>query len=409
MKRTWNYLITTGIDANTPPAETRQIIFLNAIVVLVLFLIAQNLGLCFWYRVPLSQTLIFLAHGLSIGIILLWNKLRRYLLARVWFGVSAAAFLTSYQVSMGTDSHWDVFLVVCVILQFLMFPAVQHRWMYAVIVFIGCCFFGVDFIFHIPRRGILTSLPAGFVDTETAFNLGGFLFCGVAMGGVAYTVINRAERGLATERDRSDVLLNNILPGPIAARLKEGPATIADDFGETSILFADIAGFTKYTETVKPEHLVVLLNSVFSDFDDLTDKYQAEKIKTIGDAYMVVAGVPVNCADHAERLADIALDMLLVMQRHNAETGQSLQIRIGIHSGPVIAGVIGKKKFAYDLWGDSVNTAARMESHGIPGEIQVSESTYEILKPKYHFSERGMIDIKGKGPMRAFLLKGKIT
>lgn len=407
MKRLWNYLTRIGIDGHTPPGETRQIVFLNAIVVLVLILIAQNIGLCFWYRVPLFQTLIFLAHGLSIGIILLWNKLKRYLLARVWFGVSATVFLTTYQVFMGTDSHWDAFLVICVVLQFLMFPAGQHRWMYVVIIFIGCCFFGADFIFHVPRRGMLTNLPAGFVDTETAFNLGGFLFCGLAMGAVAYTVINRAERGLAAERDRSDGLLNNILPGPIAECLKLGPATIADDFQETSILFADIVGFTKYTETVTPEHLIGLLNSVFSDFDDLTDKYRAEKIKTIGDAYMVVAGVPVNCADHAERMADMALDMLAAIAQHNERTGQALQIRVGIHSGPVIAGVIGKKKFAYDLWGDSVNTAARMESHGIPGVIQVSEATYSLLQPNYRFTERGEIEIKGKGPMRAYLLKGR--
>ncbi len=189
----------------------------------------------------------------------------------------------------------------------------------------------------------MPGLPPAYVHVETVGNLAGFVFCGVAMGAVAYTVINRAERGLAAERDRSDGLLNNILPGPIATRLKESSATIADDFQETSILFADIAGFTKYTETVTPNQLLALLNSIFSEFDDLTDKYRAEKIKTIGDAYMVVAGVPVNCPDHAERMADMALDMQRAIARHNEATRQALQIRVGIHSGPVIAGVIGKR------------------------------------------------------------------
>ena len=408
MKRLWNHLTRTGIDAQTPPGETRQIVFLNAIVVLVLILITQNLGFCFAYRVPLLQTFVFLAHGLFIGISLLWSKLKRNLLARVWFGVWASLFLSVHQVFIGSDSHWDVFLVICVFLQFMMFPSGQHKWMYAVIAFTCACFFCVDFIFHIPPGGMLSSLPSGFVDMERAFNLVGFLFCGVAMGGVAYTVINRAERGLAIERDRSDTLLNNILPGPVAARLKESPATIADDFQETSILFADIAGFTKYTETVTPDHLIALLNSIFSEFDDLTDKYQAEKIKTIGDAYMVVAGVPLRCPDHAERMANMGLDMMNAIVRHNTATGQDLQIRVGIHSGSVIAGVIGKKKFAYDLWGDSVNTAARMESHGIPGQVQVSEATYQLLQPKFRFTERGMIEIKGKGQMKAYLLKGRV-
>ncbi len=408
MKRLWNYLTRTGIDERTRPEETRHIIFLNAIVVLVLILISQNLAINLYYHVNPVLTFVCIAHGAFIGIILLWSKLKHFLLARIWFGVWATVFLTTYQAFIGTDSRWDVFLIVCVFLQFFIFPAWQSKWMYAVVVFTCCFFIGVDFIAGIPPRGLLPGLPEAFHHIETVLNLGGFLFCGLAMGGVAYVVINRAERSLAMERDRSEVLLNNILPGPIARRLKDSHATIADNFNETSILFADIAGFTKYTESVTPDELLRLLNSIFSEFDDLTNKYQAEKIKTIGDAYMVVAGVPISCTNHAEIMADLALDMEDVVKRLNEETGQALQIRVGIHSGSVIAGVIGKKKFAYDLWGDSVNTAARMESHGIPGEIQVSESTYQILKPNYNFTERGMIDIKGKGPMKAYLLKSKV-
>src|ERR1700744_2338825 len=288
MKRLWNYLTRTGIDGQTPPAETRYIIFSNAIVVLVLILISQNLATNLAYHVDKILVYVVIAHGLFIGTGLLWNKLKFYLLARVWFGVWAAVFLTTYQALIGTDSRWDVFLVVCVFLTFFMFPFWQRKWMYATIAFICACFFGVDFIFHVPPHGLLADLPVAYINVETAGNLAGFLFCGIAMGSVAYVVINRAERGLAAERDRSDLLLNNILPGPIATRLKENPATIADDFHETSIMFADIAGFTKYTETVTANKLIELLNSVFSDFDDLCDKYNAEKIKTIGDAYMVV-------------------------------------------------------------------------------------------------------------------------
>jgi class 3 adenylate cyclase len=219
-------------------------------------------------------------------------------------------------------------------------------------------------------------------------------------------VIEKRERELANEQKKSEALLLNILPASIAERLKKHPHTIADAFDETSILFADIVGFTILSERIPPEELVTILNELFSMFDDLTEKHGLEKIKTIGDAYMVVAGLPKRRHDHAEAIAAMALDMRQAMAEYNTTSDNSLQIRIGIHSGPVVAGVIGKKKFAYDLWGDAVNTAARMESHGIPGEIQVTQATYELLKDKFAFEERGSIDVKGKGPMQVYLLRG---
>jgi len=222
-------------------------------------------------------------------------------------------------------------------------------------------------------------------------------------------VIEERERELANEQKKSEALLLNILPAQIAKRLKEHHQTIAEAFDETSILFADVVGFTILSEQISPEKLVALLNELFSMFDDLTEKHGLEKIKTIGDAYMVVAGLPTCRNDHAEAIAKIALDMRQAMAEYNANSGTSLQIRVGIHSGSVVAGVIGKKKFAYDLWGDAVNTAARMESHGIPDEIQVTQTTYDLLKDKFTFEERGTIDVKGKGVMRVYLLRGMIS
>jgi class 3 adenylate cyclase len=407
LQRCWNNLIGIGIDSQTPASETRQIVFLNAVVLLVLILVGQNIVLGLIYNVPPALLLLFMAHGLCIGIVLLWNKLRFYLFARLWFAVAATIFLSTYQVLMGTESRWDVFLVVCVFLQCLMFPATQRRWMVAAMIFTGICFFAVDFALNVPPRGLMQNLSASYWSMEKAGNQAGFLFCGIAMGSVAFQVINRAERNLAIERDRSDRLLTNILPVPIAERLKQSHELIADDFAETTVLFADIVGFTRYTETVSPKQLITLLNSVFTKFDDLSQKHRAEKIKTIGDAYMAVAGVPIQSSNHAEQMAALALDMLQVIVQHNRDTGQSLQIRIGLHSGPVVAGVIGKQKFAYDLWGDTVNTAARMEAHGIPGEIQVTPETWALLKPNYQLEERGWIDIKGKGLIQVYLLKGK--
>lgn len=213
-----------------------------------------------------------------------------------------------------------------------------------------------------------------------------------------------AEAALERERQRSESLLLNILPEAIAARLKVEPGVIASRFEKVTILFADIADFTPLSEQMAPEDLVSLLNGILSEFDDLADKYGVEKIKTIGDAYMAVAGLPEHLEDHAQPAAEMALDMMNAMERFNSDLGARIQLRIGINSGPVVAGVIGKRKFAYDLWGDAVNTASRMGSHGLPGEVQVSKTTYDLLKDSYCFEERGTIDIKGKGPMAVFLL-----
>lgn len=214
---------------------------------------------------------------------------------------------------------------------------------------------------------------------------------------------------LIAESDRAykanETLLNNVLPRPIAARLKKKESTIADGFQNASILFADLTGFTRLSLKLKPDDLVEMLDTIFSRFDELVDQYGLEKIKTIGDEYMVAAGIPIPREDHAEALANFALAMRDSLAEYSETNGVGLRMRIGINSGPVVAGVIGKRRFLYDLWGDSVNTASRMESHGIPGEIQVTEATRDLLDGQFTFIDRGTIDIKGKGPMHTYLLQ----
>ncbi len=216
-------------------------------------------------------------------------------------------------------------------------------------------------------------------------------------------VVNAFQR----EHARSEALLLNILPAPIAQRLKAGEAVIADEYSEVTVLFADIVGFTELAARTKPQELVNLLNRLFSAFDRLTRRHGLEKIKTIGDAYMVVGGLPVSKSDHATAIAEIALEMHRETARLGQELGEPLGLRIGIDSGPVVAGVIGEQKFAYDLWGDAVNTASRMESHGVENCIQVTESAYERLKDKYVCEERGTIIVKGKGNMKTYFLVEK--
>jgi PAS domain S-box-containing protein len=216
-----------------------------------------------------------------------------------------------------------------------------------------------------------------------------------------------AREALRYQQEQTEQLLLNILPEAIAERLKRYQNTIADSFEGVSVLFADIVGFTEFSARTSPTELVKILNLIFSKFDQLAERHGLEKIKTIGDSYMVVAGLPTPRSDHANAIAQMALDMQAEMVRLGEQTGEAFKLRIGINSGPVVAGVIGIKKFFYDLWGDTVNVASRMESQGVDGAIQVTATTYELLQDKYLFEERGVIFVKGKGDMSVYLLTGK--
>ena len=202
-------------------------------------------------------------------------------------------------------------------------------------------------------------------------------------------------------------VLFNMLPASIAERLMREPCTIAERFSAVTIMFTDIVHFTQYSSRVAAEELVAMLNEIFSAFDQLVEKHGLEKIKTIGDAYMAAAGLPTLREDHTEAVADFALDLQHVLARLNTSRDEPIHIRIGIHTGPVVAGVIGTKRFAYDLWGDAVNTASRMESHALPDTIQVSRATYERLRDRYELKRRGPIEVKGKGEMVTYLLTGR--
>jgi class 3 adenylate cyclase len=258
-------------------------------------------------------------------------------------------------------------------------------------------------------RAPLVPVSANALFGLTLLNAVGALLGQAAIVVWFSTVADRAERNAERERERSERLLLNILPAAIAARLKDGPVTIADSFEGVTVLFADLVGFTTLSARVPTGELIVLLNDVFSEFDALAEKHGLEKIKTIGDAYMVVGGVPTARPDHADAIAAMALEMRDRMAARPEVAGERLGLRIGIHSGPVVAGVIGTRKFSYDLWGDTVNTASRMESHGEPGQIQVSGATRDLLASKFSLKERGAIAIKGKGEMVTWFLEGALS
>ena len=230
--------------------------------------------------------------------------------------------------------------------------------------------------------------------------------------GVAYRLREREFlQRLEIERAREQVegLLLNTLPHTIVDRLKDGEEGIADRHDEATVLFTDICGFTELSSEVPPDLLVQFLNGLFSELDALCERYGLEKIKTIGDAYMVAGGLPEPLPDHAHAVARMALAMRDVTATMTTPLGHPLRMRIGIHSGPVVAGVIGRRKLNYDLWGDTVNTAARMESHAEPGMIQVTSTTFERLAGDFELRPRGSIAVKGKGTMRTYELVGEST
>jgi class 3 adenylate cyclase len=212
---------------------------------------------------------------------------------------------------------------------------------------------------------------------------------------------------IEAEKERSEALLHNILPGQIVGRLHGGEAVIADRIDAVTVVFCDLVGFTEIASRLAPVELIANLNSIFSEFDALTGELGVEKIKTIGDAYMAVAGLPEPRPDHAEKAAELSLRMLETLGRVNRRLNAAFEIRIGMHTGPVVAGIIGTHKFIYDVWGDTVNIASRLEAYGSPGRIQVSEQVRRLLERRYAFESRGIVELRGKGRTLTSYLVGR--
>jgi len=245
-------------------------------------------------------------------------------------------------------------------------------------------------------------VPSGVILAFLALNI-----LGISTTSYALTQYFVRARDLALAQ--SERLLLNVLPEPVAERLKTEDGIIADSHPEVTVLFADIVGFTPLSARLSAPELVAVLDRVFAEWDGLAAHYGVEKIKTIGDAYMVAAGVPLHRDDHVQAMADMALAMQPVLTRYATESGLALEVRLGLDTGAVVAGVIGRAKFIYDLWGDTVNTASRMESHAPTGAIQVTERVYERLRDRYEFEPRGTIEVKGKGKMSTYLLVARRT
>lgn len=366
----------------------------------------------------LSWVFIFYALGsttlsfVNIGSVVLWitsiTLLYRWgaMLTCVILGSGEVLFHQGLAVYyLGWGYGFQYYLLVIVAFTFLMnFKTVMYI---PVVLFILCLLSFLGFYYEVQYWN-LPHLELGSTVRETFLmvNVSSAFAILAIMSYVYSEAAQKAEAKLELERLKSERLLLNILPMSIAHRLKEDRSIIADHFESATVLFSDIVGFTALSEQITPTELVDRLNRIFSAFDDLADKHCLEKIKTIGDAYMVAGGFPEKSDNHANSVSAMAIDMLEAIEKCNHDYEQPVSIRIGIHTGPAVAGVIGIKKFAYDVWGDTVNTASRMESSGEPGRIQLSEQTAAALNNEFQIKERGMVKVKGKGELKTFWLCG---
>jgi guanylate cyclase len=324
----------------------------------------------------------------------LWIELANILISPTVSAIPLGGFMGSSAVGI-----WGIFAP----LGALIFADVRWgaRWLVAFLV----CFIGAALIGEV--RGPMSTVPDWFATLMLANNVA--VVATIVFVLLAVFVAQRSQLldALRIEQGKAETLLLNVLPRSIADRLKSEPQTIADQYDQATILFADVVDFTPFAQRLSPAQVVGTLDGLFSRFDALAERYGLEKIKTIGDCYMVAAGVPNARPDHAIAVAGMALDMLAVM-RGNDDIGKlGLELRVGINSGPVVAGVIGRKRFLYDLWGDAVNIASRMESQGTPGHIQVTQATHDLLENEFFLEHRGPVEVKGKGDMDTWYLVGR--
>lgn len=399
------------LDLLSPPPQPTQTDFTRRrrmtryAIGLALGLSAFYVLLSLFFNIKDSQSLIWL-NGISVVCYALgmWAaSLQAQHIARLWLIVTlnTQVILTTWLMADAINS--SVFCVVSAVLALVIFDAHEkkYRALFTVIPIVGLVFASLEL--NPPYIDIL-SLPQDLLLFARVTNLVIGVVSILLLVGVFNREVIKAELELVQERERSDRLLHAILPQKIANELRLSDRMIANRHPEVTVLFADIAGFTPWASTQEPEEVVSLLEKIFSQFDARLSQLGAEKIKTIGDAYMVVSGAPDPRADHAHVIANLALALLEEIKLIRQQTGMALDVRIGIHTGSVIAGVIGAVRFSYDIWGDTVNTASRMESHGQAGRIQVSQQTKERIFDEFNVEPRGLVDIKGKGEMETWWL-----
>jgi len=403
MKRILKAIIEAGVRSEMPVRKAR---FIKACNLVAIITVVWLMGILptFTPYLPATRGVILATAACALALCFtpLINYFCFYRSAQLYAPTIAMATIAFNAIHFGHQT-WNDLLLLGVIL--VAFYYVESLYL---LLWVTCCgvvlFAAIEAWYAVGNLGFLESLvPDHFLITirdETVYSL---VFLTIAFAYYNRAILNSTQQALDKESARSESLLLNILPKSIAERLKRSTELIADRVPEVSIIFADLVGFTEMSRKMDAGQLVSMLNEIFLGFDRAAKRLGLEKIKTIGDAYMVVAGVPEPCADHVQAAAEMALAMQMHVEALSARH-PDLQLRIGIHTGAVVAGVIGENKFSYDLWGDNVNLASRMETHGLPGRIHVSEAFVRAARDKWHFEARGSIDVKGQGPMNTYFL-----
>lgn len=395
------YLIAT--PSNIPMEEFRYFGLLRTVAFLGFN--CHLVWLFFFLYLKIYPLFIFNIFSVIIFWIALYlNKKRKYFLVAYLASIEVISHQVLGTYLLGTQSGFQYFLFLSAMIPFLL-PKGRRRVKVFLMLLNAITFLLLVKMFSddLPLYEVNQLILNIFANLNILIV---FFFLGVFALYLS-KAIHKGEKLLSEEREKSDQLLYNILPISIANQLKEDNEIIAKGYESVSVMFADLVNFTDLSSKCSPEQLVKYLNKIFCSFDRLTDHYGLEKIKTIGDAYMVSGGLPFDDVQHLKKMALLSLEMMTEMQKFRIKEGIDLRLRIGFHCGPVVAGVIGVKKFAYDLWGDTVNIASRMESHGLSDQIHVSAEVYQKLKESFVFEQREVMQIKGKGEMQTYILLNK--
>jgi len=410
VRQLWRRLISFGIWEGLPRSDVKHVVATNVFIVvgvgLMLVYPWVNMAVGHPAATLFAYVELTVAPIFALGLYL--NHRRIYWAAPTLFVLVGISTVTIGVILVGRGIGSDLFYTVLAIVPFLVYSR-RHSVFAVFMAFLGlgAALVSAAFLSRYPVFG--DHLPADTEHHSYIWSLGGLHLMLIIIGYNARRTTADVEDELDRETQKSEKLLLNILPKSVSERLKEEDRVIADHFDNVSVLFADIVDFTTMSEKLTPRELVDFLNGIFSHFDEMVKELKLEKIKTIGDAYMVAAGIPEPRVDHAEALMHLAVKMIQTCRTIRTPTGVPFRLRIGISTGPVVAGVIGVNKFIYDLWGDTVNTANRMESHGQAGCIQVTENTYEQVKDKFSFADQREISVKGKGLMRTWILHAPET
>lgn len=406
--RFWHRYQQFGISDALPSAEARYVRALNGIVLIVTGLL--------WLQLPFIIQLLpdtkyilasFLFWPVIWQLIPLLNHHGKYTEARLFYSFSSLILIAFNAVQLGPATENHLFMISVFLSGFIIYPPREVHWLALVVGISAAALVGLEWFYGV--YGGLVDFPLEFVEITRWSSMSALFLIVLGITVYHYYVVTEAERKLELEHQRSENLLLNILPDSIAVRLKQKEAPIADRIEDTSILFADLIGFTKLANRIPHERVVEILDTLFTEFDRISSRHGLEKIKTIGDSYMVAGGVPQYKRGHHADIAEFALEMLAYIRSKPIPEAPDLGVRVGIHCGPVVAGVICETKFAYDVWGDTVNTASRMESHGLPNKIQVSAAFHDRTCNNFRYKSRGQLQIKGKGVLKTYLLEDEIN